>query len=118
MDDKAPSANHHAGIPVENAQALVSQHFDWLTRCENIHSLAVDWKTVQGKVIYRPALVFYVSQKKPVEKLMPKEKIPGQVQDHSRECMIDTDVIETESFKFQRAAVGAKIAVLARTERK
>ena len=72
-----PSANLHAGLSVEDAQALVSQHFEWLTRSENIHTLAVDWKTVRGKVTDRPALVFYVSEKKHVEKLTPHEEIPG-----------------------------------------
>ena len=79
---------------MEDAQALVSQHFEWLTRSENIHTLAVDWKTVQGKVTDRPALVFYVSEKIPVEKLTPKAEIPGQVKDDARKCMVDTDVIE------------------------
>ena len=111
MAAKHPSANLHAGMPVEDAQALVSQHFEWLTRSENIHTLAVDWKTVRGKVTDRPALVFYVSEKIPVEKLTPNEKIPEQVKDDARKCMIDTDVIEMKSFKFQVAVGGAEIAV-------
>jgi len=114
MAEKAlhsPSANLHAGMPVEDAQALVSQHFEWLTRSENIHSLAVDWKTVRGKVTDRPALIFYVSEKKPVEKLTPKEEIPGQVKDDARKCMIDTDVVEMKSFTSQVAAGGSQIAV-------
>ena len=94
----APSAGLHAGMPVEDAQALVSQHFEWLTRSENIHSLAVDWKTVQGKVTDRPALVFYVSEKKPVEKLTPNEEIPGQVKDEARGYMVETDVVEMKPF--------------------
>ncbi len=106
-----PSENLHAGMPVEDAQALVSQHFEWLTRSENIHTLAVDWKTVKGKVTDRPALVFYVSEKKPVERLTPKEEIPGQVKDDARKCMIDTDVIEMKSFASQVAAGGSQIAV-------
>ena len=106
-----PSANLHAGLSVEDAQALVSQHFEWLTRSENIHTLAVDWKTVRGKVTDRPALVFYVSEKKPVEKLTPKEEIPAQVKDDARKCMIDIDVIEMESFKSEVAAGGSEIAV-------
>ena len=106
-----PSANLHAGLSVEDAQALVSQHFEWLTRSENIHTLAVDWKTVRGKVTDRPALVFYVSEKKHVEKLTPHEEIPGQVKDDARKCIIDTDVIEMKSFKSQVAAGGSEIAV-------
>ena len=106
-----PSANLHAGLSVEDAQALVSQHFEWLTRSENIHTLAVDWKTVRGKVTDRPALVFYVSEKKHVKKLTPHEEIPGQVKDDARKCMIDTDVIEMKSFKSQVAAGGSEIAV-------
>ena len=107
-----PSANLHAGLSVEDAQALVSQHFEWLTRSENIHTLAVDWKTVRGKVTDRPALVFYVSEKKHVEKLTPHEIIPGQVKDDARKCMIDTDVIEMKSFELQAVAGGSKIAVV------
>ena len=78
---------------------------------ENIHTLAVDWKTVQGKVTDRPALVFYVSEKIPVEKLTPKEEIPGQVKDDARKCMVDTDVIEMKSFTSQVAAGGSQIVV-------
>ena len=106
-----PSANLHADLSVEDAQALVSQHFEWLTRSENIHTLAVDWKTVRGKVTDRPALVFYVSEKKHVEKLTPHEEIPGQVKNDARKCMIDTDVIEMKSFESQVAAGGSQIAV-------
>ena len=67
----APSTGLHAGLSVEDAQALVSQHFEWLTRSENIHSLAVDWKTVRGKVTDRPALVFYVSGSPVVKTFTP-----------------------------------------------
>ena len=105
------SRKRNAVLCVKDAQALVSQHFGWLTRSENIHTLAVDWKKVRGEVTDRPALVFYVSKKKHVEKLNQKEKIPGQVKDDARKCMIDTDVIEMKSFKLKRAAGGSEIAV-------
>ena len=105
------SRKRNAVLCVKDAQALVSQHFEWLTRSENIHTLAVDWKKVRGKVTDRPALVFYVSEKKYVEKLNQKEKIPGQVKDDARKCMIDTDVIEMKSFKLKRAAGGSEIVV-------